>query len=68
MPPQPQTVAILALDPALARSALSPERVRTCGLPDDAHHQVTCVEAFWGNHSWNNRSEEYRISPDLGPI
>lgn len=48
MPPQPQTVAILDLDTALAQPALSPGPVRTCGLPDDAHHQVTCDGTFWG--------------------
>lgn len=48
MPPQPQTVAIPDLDTALAQPALSPRPVRTCGLPDDAHHQVTRDGTFWG--------------------
>lgn len=34
VPPQPQTAARQALDPALFRGPM-----RTCGLPGDAHHQ-----------------------------
>lgn len=46
--PQPQTVANLALDPALAQPAQYPGPVRTFGHPGDAHHQVTCDGAFCG--------------------